>query len=108
MKIVGVKDVTSDTWESEVLKTDGLVMVVFWAGWCEPCIELNRTIEKMAAECSGKVKIVRLNIDESGDIASKYRVSIVPTTMFFVDGQKCREIITNVSRELLEETVNSI
>lgn len=103
-----VIDVTRDIWESEVLKADGLVLVVFWAKWCAPCIEQNRTIEMMATEYFGKVKMVRLNIDDNVDVASNYKVSIVPTTMFFKGGQKCREIITNVSRKQLEDAIESL
>jgi len=100
-----VIDVTSDTWESEVLKADGLVMVVFWAGWCKPCLTIYSTVEEMAKECPEKVKVVRLNIDDNADIASTYKVSIVPTIMFFKEGQKRREIITNVPRTQLEAAI---
>jgi len=101
----GVLEVRSDTWESDVLKADGLVMVVFWAEWCEPCMKMAPTVEEMAKVCPEKVKVVKLNIDDNADIASTYKVSIVPTVMFFKEGQKRREIITNVSRTQLEAAI---
>jgi thioredoxin 1 len=101
----GIVDVMSTTWNSEVLQAEGLVMVVFWAEWCEPCMKMAPTVEEMAKECPEKVKVVRLNIDDNADIASTYKVSIVPTVMFFKEGQKRREIITNVSRTQLEAAI---
>ena len=101
-------NVTSDTWESEVIDCNTLVMVFFWAQWCDPCLKMSKTIEAMAADIPEKVKIVKVNIDDNDDIASDYKVSIVPTTMFFKEGRKCRELITNVSRKQLEDVINLI
>jgi thioredoxin 1 len=80
-------------------------MVFFWAEWCEPCMKMSQTVEEMAKECAKKVKVIKLNIDDNSDIASTYKVSIVPTVMFFKEGQKRREIITNVSRMQLEAAI---
>jgi len=103
-----VIDVTSAMWENEVLKFDGLVMVVFWAGWCEPYAKMAQEVEELGEKYAGKVKVVRINIDDNADLASNYRVSIVPTTMFFKEGRKCREIITNQERAQIEEAIKSL
>ena len=66
-------------------------MVVFWAGWCAPCVAMSPTVEELAMECAGKVKVVKLNIDDNDDIASTYKISILPTVMFFKNGQKYRK-----------------
>jgi len=104
----GFKDGTSATWDSEVLQTEGLVMVVFWAGWCAPCVAMSPTVEELAMECAGKVKVVKLNIDDNDDIASTYKISILPTVMFFKNGQKLHEIITAVPKVQLEDVIDSL
>ncbi len=96
----GVVDVRSGTWEREVLKADGLVAVLFWAPWCEPCMQMVPAVEEFARESVG-TKVVKLNVDENDDVASTYLVSILPTVMFFREGQKRREVVTNVSRAQL-------
>ncbi len=102
-------DVTSGTWGREVLQQpDGLVMVVFWARWCAPCLKMMSTLQEVAAECGDRVKVVRVDIDENPDVAKTYRVSIVPTAMFFREGQKVREIITNVEKTQLQVAIDSL
>ena len=100
-------DVTSTQWNSEILQTEGLVMVLFWADWCEPCMKMIPMLEEMAKEYSETVKIVKLNIDKNADIGKTYKVSIVPTVMFFKEGQKRHEIITNVPRAQFEAVIES-
>ncbi len=103
-----VTDVMSIAWDKEVLQVDGLMMVVFWAEWCKPCIKILATVDELAKEYSGQVKIVRLNIDDNEDIASKYKVSIIPTVMFFKHGQKLHEIICVVPKMQIEDAIKSL
>jgi thioredoxin 1 len=90
-------DVTSATWESEVLKADGLVMVLFWAQWCKVSTKVFSTVEEMAQECAEKVaeevKVVRINIEDNDEVASSYKISIIPTIMLFRDGRKLHHTI---------------
>lgn len=83
-------------------------MVVFWAAWCAPCLKMMPALQEVATECADRVKVVRVNIDENPDVARTYRVSIVPTVMFFDEGQKIREIITNVPRAQLQAAIDSL
>lgn len=104
----GVVDVISATWEIEVLRPDDLVMVFFWAEWCKPCMKVFTALSEVAKEYAGKVKIVRLNIDDQNDIASKYKISIVPTVIFFRRAQKLHEIICAVEKKQLAATIESL
>jgi len=104
----GIVDVTSITWNSEVLKAEGLVMVNFWAEWCKPCVIISSTVEDLAKEYAGKVKVVRLDIDDNADIASTYKIRSIPTIMFFKHGQKLEEIFYAVPKMQLKVTIESL
>jgi len=103
-----VVDVTSTTWDREVLRADGLLMIVFWAEWCKPCLTIYSMVEELAKEYAEKVKVVRLNIDDNADIASNYKVSIIPTTTFIKRRQKLHEIIGVVPKMQLKEAIESL
>ena len=78
---------TTENFEAEVLQSDIPVMVDFYADWCGPCKMMGPLVDKMAAKYEGKVKIGKLNIDESMEIAQKYRVVSIPTFIFFEKGE---------------------
>lgn len=79
---------TSDaTFEADVLKADLPVLVDFGAEWCHPCKQLDPVVEELAAEWQGKVRVVKLDIDQNVNTTMKYGVMGVPTLMLFVGGQ---------------------
>lgn len=80
--------VFSDTFDSEVLKADQPVLVDFWAVWCGPCRMLAPTVDKLAEQYSGKVKVVKLDVDQAPDIAQQYGVQAIPTVMVFQGGRE--------------------
>ena len=73
--------------DDEVLKSDIPVLVDFWATWCGPCKMLAPTIARIAEEKTGVLKVCKLDVDEVPEIASKYRISSIPTLMLFENGQ---------------------
>ena len=77
---------TEENFEQEVLKSDKPVMVDFWATWCGPCKMLAPVVEEVAKEYDGKVKICKLDVDQAMSVAGKYRISSVPTLIFFKGG----------------------
>ncbi len=87
MKEISINQITDATFEDEVLKSEVPVIIDFWAEWCGPCKMITPILEKVAAEAEGRVKIVKLNIDENLDTPSKFGVRSIPTLMLFKDGK---------------------
>jgi thioredoxin 1 len=104
----GVVEVTSSGWESEVIKAQGLIMVDFWAAWCAPCRIISPTVEELSKEYAGKMKFLKLNTDESPDIASKYNIMGIPTLMFFKDGNKIDAIVGAIPKQQLKAKIDSL
>ncbi len=85
--------VTSADFQSKVLESDIPVLVDFFATWCGPCRMLAPVLEEVAAEVAGKAKVVKLDIDQSPDIAQRYGVMSVPTLIVFENGQVKRQTV---------------
>ena len=79
--------VSGDTFQSEVLDSDQLVLVDVWAPWCGPCLQLAPAIEEIAAEYKGRVKVAKVNSDENPGVAGQYEVTALPTLLFFRNGR---------------------
>lgn len=103
----GVIDVTAATWDKEILQADGLVMVDFWAVWCGPCRMIAPSIEELAKEYTGKVKVAKLNTDDNPDIASRYKIMGIPTVMFFKSGAKVDQVTGAVPKAQLKTKIDS-
>ena len=87
--------VTDQTFESEVLKSGTPVLVDFWAPWCGPCRAVASTVDAIASEFSGRLKVAKLNTDESGEIAMKLGVTSIPTLMVFKNGEMVERVLGN-------------
>ena len=79
--------VTDASFEADVLKSSEPVVVDFWAEWCGPCKMIGPSLEEIGAEMAGKVKIVKLNVDENPGVSSKLGIRSIPTLMLFKDGK---------------------
>jgi len=104
----GILNVTTATWEQEVTKAQSLVMVDFWAVWCGPCRMIAPTVEELAKEYAGRVKVAKLNTDENPEIASQYKIMGIPTIMFFKDGQKIDQVVGAVPKPQLKAKLDSL
>ena len=101
-----VLEFTSDNWQKEVEQSDQAVVVDFWAPWCGPCRALGPTIDKVANQYAGKVKVGKLNVDEAPDVAVKYGVTNIPRVLIFKGGDKPKKTIVGLTSE--SELVKSI
>jgi thioredoxin 1 len=82
-----VNEVNDATFQAEVLEASEPVLVDFWAPWCGPCRAIAPMIDELATENAGSVKIVKINVDESPNVAGQYQINSIPTLMIFKDGQ---------------------
>ncbi len=104
----GVFEATTANWDTEVLKEKGLVMIDFWAAWCGPCRMISPTVEELAKEYSGRIKVFKLNTDENSEIASRYKIMGIPTIMFFRDGVKLDQIVGVVPKQQLKAKLDAL
>jgi thioredoxin 1 len=85
--------VTEATFADEVLGSDKPVLVDFWAEWCGPCHAVAPVLEKIVEERSGEIKLVKVNIDDEQELASRYGVMSIPTMILFKDGEPSAAVI---------------
>jgi thioredoxin 1 len=98
---------TDTNFESEALKSEGLVIVDFWATWCGPCKMIAPVIEELAAEYEGKVKIGKLDVDENNGTSIKYGVRSIPTVLFIKDGQVVDTVMGAQSKAVFVQKIQS-
>lgn len=94
--------------DNVVLKSELPVLVDFFATWCNPCKMIAPSIEQLSTEMEGKAKIVKVDIDEAGEIAGNYKVLSVPTLMFFKGGKAVDTIIGAVPKGMIENKLKSL
>ncbi len=94
-------DVTTETFESEVLRASVPVVVDFWAPWCGPCRTVGPEIDKLAKRVGSKAKFVKINVDDNRDIAMKYGVMSIPTIAKFENGEVTSQVVGARSADAL-------
>ena len=100
-------DFTDQNFESEVIGSDTPTMVDFWAEWCAPCKMIAPTVEALAEEFEGKIKIGKLNIDENPSTPTKFGIRGIPTLIIFKGGQPVNQIVGVKSKAELKKAIES-
>lgn len=96
------------TWETEVLKSPGVVMVDFWAVWCGPCQMVAPIVDELATEYAGKLKVTKLNTDENPEVAGRYQIMSIPTILFFKNGQPVEKLIGARPKRQFKEVIDNL
>ena len=102
-----MKHVTDASFETDVLKASGAVLVDFWAEWCGPCKQLAPALDDLAKELGDKITVTKINIDENPATPGKYGVRGIPTLIIFKDGQVSATIVGALPKSKLFEWVQS-
>ena len=102
---MGVGKVSDATFDSEVLNAQEPVVVDFWAEWCGPCRMIAPALEEIAGTMAGKVKVVKLNVDENPATATKYGIMSIPTLLIFKNGQLASRQIGAQPKQKLEQWI---
>lgn len=101
-------ELNENNFKQEVLESSIPVLVDFWASWCMPCRMLAPTVEKLAEENQGKLKVGKLNTDENQRIASEYGIQGIPTLIIFKEGKEVGRTVGVMPKEKLQEKLNPI
>lgn len=97
-----IKHVTDDSFADDVLQSDKPVLVDYWAEWCGPCKMIAPTIEALATEYAGKVKVAKVDVDANSTWAQKYNVRSIPTLLFFKGGQVVDQVVGALPKPAIE------
>lgn len=100
--------VTTDKFEDEVLKSEIPVMVDFWAEWCGPCKALAPTVDQIAEEYAGKMKVFKLDVQTEAATASKYGVSSIPTLLIFKGGEVAERLVGMQPKKNITDRIDAL
>ncbi len=98
-------DVTTETFEQEVIKSDRPVLVDFWAEWCGPCHAVAPVLDRIAAERENELKLVKVNIDQQQELSQRYGVASIPTMILFKDGEPSAAVIGAQPKGAIERSL---
>ena len=96
---------TDANFDADVLKADQLTVVDFWAPWCGPCLAIGPTIEALAKDYDGKVKVGKLNVDENPNVSMEYGITSIPCVLFIKDGQVVDKQLGAAPRNVFEKKI---
>lgn len=107
VQIIMTKQIKDNEFESEVINSKLPVLIDFWAEWCGPCRMLSPILDQLSEEMDGKVKIVKMNIDENPETPSKFGVRGIPTMLLFKEGKQIATKIGVQPKNALQEWITS-
>jgi thioredoxin 1 len=100
-----IVELTDANFETEILKSETPALVDFWAVWCGPCRAIAPTVEALATEYQGKLKVAKMNIDDHQGVPQRYEITSIPTLLIFKGGNVVGQIVGAMPRAKIEEQV---
>ena len=100
--------VTSGEFDEQVLKSETPVIVDFWAVWCGPCKMIAPHLDTLATEYAGKVKVVKVNIDDEREVTERYNIMSIPTLLFFKDGKVVEQVVGAVPKSVIASKLEAL
>ncbi|MFG1477060.1 thioredoxin [Xanthobacter sp. V4C-4] len=104
---MAVEKVTDQNFETDVINSSAPVIVDFWAEWCGPCRMVAPILDEVSGELDGKVRVVKLNVDENPQTASKYGIMSIPTLLLFKDGKIASRQVGAAPKAKLVQWINA-
>ena len=101
-----VQTFTDTNFEQEVLKSEVPTLVDFWAVWCAPCRALAPTVEEIAANYDGKIKVGKLNVDENAEVSGNFQIRGIPTLLLFKNGMVKETLVGLQAKEKIEQVLS--
>lgn len=106
--MASLENVNKDNFEESVLKSDKPVVVDFWAEWCGPCKALAPVLDEIATEVGANAKVVKVNVDEAGELAQQYGIRGIPTLIFFKGGEVKSTLVGNQPKAEILKNINDL
>ncbi|MBI1804867.1 MAG: thioredoxin [Ignavibacteriae bacterium] len=100
--------INSQSFEHEVIESDQLTIVDFWAPWCGPCKMIAPILDEIASRYDGTLKVTKLNVDENAVTSQRFGITSIPTLLFFSNGQVVDRLIGAIPRNQLEARINRL
>ncbi len=104
---MGIAHLTDSNFKKEVLESDLPVMVDFWATWCGPCRMIAPIVEELAKEFNAKIKVGKVDVDESPNISGQFGIMSIPTLMFFKKGKVMDQVVGGLSKSDLKKKIEA-